>query len=153
MNAKDFFLEQLIVCHNESNWFVSFQNAISGLTAEQASWKNNQMTNSIWEIVNHLIFYNQKHLNRLKDNPVTTEIDSNDSTFRNIEELSWDSTVTLMDDMMSDWINTIKECSEETFNRWASYLVNLTIHMAYHTGQIVHIRKEQGSWDLKQGVH
>jgi uncharacterized damage-inducible protein DinB len=153
MNTKEIFLKQLQACHDRNTWFVSLQSAINGLTEEQASWKNNEMTNSIWDIVNHLAFYNQRYLNLFKGIPNTKDVDSNNSTFRNTDELSWCYTVELINTIMSDWIKAVQECDQNELNVWSSELAHLTIHTTYHIGQIVHIRKQQGSWDPKQGVN
>ncbi|WP_228552259.1 DinB family protein [Gracilibacillus salitolerans] len=74
MNVKDIFLAQLNACH-ENTWFVALLNSIDGLTEEQASWKPSETTNSIFEIVNHLIFYNQRYLNSFKGIPNEKNVD------------------------------------------------------------------------------
>jgi hypothetical protein len=35
---------------------------------------------------------------------------------------------------------------------WYDMFAQMTIHNAYHIGQIVHLRKQQGSWNQAQGV-
>jgi uncharacterized damage-inducible protein DinB len=139
VNTKEIILKQLRACHDQNTWFVSLHGAIEGLTAEQAAWKSNEFTNSIWDIVNHLIFYNQRYLNRFNGIPNTKNVESNDSTFRNAAELSWHSTVEQINNVMSEWINSVKDCDEKELNSWTSELIHLTIHNAYHIGQIVHV--------------
>ncbi|WMX56720.1 DinB family protein [Peribacillus sp. R9-11] len=63
MNLKAVLLEQMGACYEQKNWFVPLNIAIDGLSAEQASWKSRD-SNSIWQIVNHLIFWNERYLNR-----------------------------------------------------------------------------------------
>jgi hypothetical protein len=58
-----------------------------------------------------------------------------------------------MDSIIAEWICSIQQCNEDTLNQWASEISHLTIHTTYHIGQIIHIRKEQGSWEMTQGVH
>lgn len=153
MNTKDIILSQLSACHNQNSWFVSLNNAIHGLTAEQAFWKSNETVNSIWEIVSHLAFYNKRYLNRFKDIPISNEVDSNENTFKNIDGLSWEHTVELTNKILSEWIIFVEECGDEEIQRWSSDITYLTLHNAYHIGQIVHIRKQREIWDPKQGVH
>jgi uncharacterized damage-inducible protein DinB len=153
MNTKEIILKQLSACHDQNTWFVSLHRAIDGLTIEQAVWKSNEFTNSVWDIINHLIFYNQRYLNRFEGISNTKDVDSNEFTFRNTDELSWQSTVERIDTVMTEWRSSVKECDEKKIDTWSSELIHLTIHNAYHIGQIVHIRKLQGSWDSKQGVH
>jgi uncharacterized damage-inducible protein DinB len=153
MSSKDIFVAQLKACHDQDTWFVSLQNAIRGLTDEQASWKKKGITNSILEIINHLIYYNQRYLNRLKGISNGKGLPSNDLTFSNIDLRNWQTCVELIDQIMSDWISSVQECPEEKLEEWSSDLAHLTIHTAYHIGQIVHIRKQQGSWNPTNGVH
>ncbi|MEP7269212.1 MAG: hypothetical protein ABI844_16445 [Saprospiraceae bacterium] len=37
-------------------------------------------------------------------------------------------------------------------SEWASVTAHIGTHNAYHTGQILYIRKEQKSWDPEKGV-
>ncbi|WP_026677507.1 DinB family protein [Fictibacillus gelatini] len=162
MNRKEIFLEQFTVCYNENSWFVALKNALEGLTAEQASWKETDGTNSIREIVNHLVFYHERWLNRFKGIEVPPAEGINDMTFENADEECWESTVKRLNANLSEWYKMLEESDESKFGQpaykeadtpWWSVLINLTTHMAYHTGQIIHIRKQQGIWDPKQGVH
>ncbi|WP_243521443.1 DinB family protein [Bacillus pseudomycoides] len=162
MNRKDIFLEQLLACHNENNWFVSLQSALDGLTEEQAAWKNTDGTNSIWEIVNHLIFWNDRVLKRFYGSSVQEHIETNDDTFQNPRNLDWNSTVAQIDTIMDKWQTALHTCDEtkldlprsaETEETWTAVLLNFTIHNAYHIGQIISIRKQQGNWNSEHGVH
>jgi len=51
MKSKKILLEQMRACHNQTSWFITANTAISGLTAEQASWHDRSTNNSIWQIV------------------------------------------------------------------------------------------------------
>ncbi|MFD2042911.1 DinB family protein [Ornithinibacillus salinisoli] len=149
MNVKDILLVQVDACH-KNTWFVSLINSIDNLTEEQANWKSNESTNSIFEVVNHLIFYNKRYLNRFKGVQNEENVDNN--TFRNVEELSWNDTAKRIHDIMSEWKIAIEDSDANKLDDWASELTHLSIHTAYHTGQILFIRKLQGSWDEKNGV-
>ncbi|WRP07250.1 hypothetical protein U9J35_03525 [Rossellomorea aquimaris] len=65
MNAKQVLFMQLDACHSENTWFVSLINSITGLTEEQATWKPNEATNSISEIIHHLssLLYKLNYIN------------------------------------------------------------------------------------------
>ncbi|SET94144.1 DinB superfamily protein, partial [Salinibacillus kushneri] len=122
-----------------------------GLTEEQAKWKPSEATNSIFEIVNHLIFYNQRYLNRFKDIPNEKNKDNN--TFTNREKLSWDAAVKRIQNIMSEWTEVVREAGENKLDNMALELAHLTIHTTYHTGQIIYIRKWQGTWNPQDGVN
>ncbi|MGR3764193.1 DinB family protein [Rossellomorea sp. NS-SX7] len=149
MNTKDVFIVQLDACH-ENTWFVSLLNSVDGLTEKQANWKPNETTNSIFEIVNHLIFYNERHLNRFKNIPV--EKIEDDNTFRNRKDLSWDEAVKKITEITTEWTKAVKESDEENLDEKAPVLAHLTIHTTYHTGQIIYNRKLQGIWNPEEGV-
>ncbi|MGM0838250.1 MAG: DinB family protein [Bacillota bacterium] len=152
MNVKEVFLEQLSACHNQNAWFVSLHHAIKDLSTEQASWKLNGSSNSIWEIVNHLNYYNEKHLLRFQGEDFPKGVDSNDVTFQPLET-DWNIAVDRMNTILSDWSRALENCDEAALNKWVGHITHLTIHNAYHIGQIVHIRKQQEAWDPSQGVH
>ncbi|PLR79267.1 DinB family protein [Bacillus sp. V3-13] len=162
MNQKSIFLNQIAACHNEDGWFASFDRAVKGLTSEQASWKQTIMTNSIWEIINHLRFWNLRYFHYFTGVPTNKMQGDNDSTFRNRDQLDWPAAVESLNEIMSDWYKAIEKSDdmklaspihEQSDEPWADAIANLNIHNAYHIGQIVYIRKLQGSWDPEQGVH
>lgn len=153
------FTQQLTACLDQSSWFVCLQDALDGLTAEQAAWKTDG-TNSIWEIVNHLTYYNRRHYDRFQGKTVG-DSPSVVNTFAGNDELSWEETVKYCQTILANWRDAIGNMDEEKLNNpafknqnydWYSILSQLTIHNAYHIGQIVHIRKQQKSWDEQKGV-
>ncbi|MBN6886376.1 putative damage-inducible protein DinB [Cytobacillus horneckiae] len=149
MSDKEILLAQLDACHNTNTWFVSLLNSIDGLTEEQAMWKQSESTNSIFEIINHLIYYNSRYLNRFKGIP---NIESGvQNTFTNTD-LNWADAVKRIDNIMSEWKHAVKKSDNHTLNRWALDLAHLTTHTAYHTGQILQLRKLQDSWNPRDGV-
>ena len=88
---------------------------------------------------------------------------NNDSTFRNLSDLEWAVVVERFNAVMIDWYNTVSECEDEKLDEpvnpeagvkdpWIGTLTCVTLHNAHHIGQIVTIRKLQGSWNTEQGV-
>ncbi|OWR32402.1 hypothetical protein CDO73_01995 [Saccharibacillus sp. O23] len=155
MNNRDILLEQLRTCRNENGWFTSMASAVKGLTQKQADWKSNEEMNSVHEIVRHLNFYNERYLNRFLELQIARpKVDSNDDTFepQEGEEGSWSEAVGAYDRTLERWIEAVEQADDDRMNKWTGDLTHLTIHNAYHIGQIVLIRKQQGSWDKKYGV-
>jgi len=161
MTKKDILLDQMKACFDEESWFVTVKKALDGLTPPQAEWKT-EGNNSIHEIVNHLIFWNQRYLNRYRNVPVT-KFDGNDYTFTNESTGNnigdWKSTVEKLYEVLSKWIENLNEADdtklesqaiEDQNATWFNVLSNITIHNAYHIGQIVTLRKQQGSWNPQQ---
>lgn len=156
---KKILLEQLTANYDENYWFVSLKNAIEDLNEEEANWKGNEHSNSIKEIINHLVFWNKRYLKLYRGETLEKTPESNNETF-DVKEVPWVEMVEQLDEVLHNWRMEIKNSSEEQLNReakenspWYSVLANIMIHNAYHAGQIIYIRKLKGNWDTKKGVH
>jgi len=57
VHAKDVLLDQLLANANDPSWYLPFSDSIKRLTEEQAFWKPNEESNSIAEIVQHLLYW------------------------------------------------------------------------------------------------
>ncbi|GIN73365.1 hypothetical protein J14TS2_38400 [Bacillus sp. J14TS2] len=153
MNTKEVITSQLEAVHNKSGWFVSLAQALKGVTQDEAMWKNHPNANNIWGIVNHLLYYNQGYLNRFKGTGGTRfTIDTNAQSFDNLDGYTWEETLRSIDQVMQEWKQVIDDSADEHFNKNVDALTHLTIHTAYHIGQIVDIRKQQGTWKSELGV-
>jgi len=155
-------LKQFTDHNNENDWFVALKNAVKDLTAEQADWKTENLDNSIWEIVHHLNFYNEAYLKRFKGIDYVYPTQDNDETFSSAAtEADWRAEVERFDSIMSEWRTLLEAADNGKFDEavsatnkslWSSLLAHVNAHNAHHGGQIVIIRKLQGSWDAKHGV-
>ncbi|PAE26852.1 MULTISPECIES: DinB family protein [Bacillaceae] len=164
MTTKEVLLKQLSACLDQPNWFVPLSAAIGGLSAKEASYKSGT-GNSIWQIVTHLTFWNDRYLTRFKELPLSQTHIANDETFKlneSVTDEDWHSAIKALQNGLTEWIKALEESSEdkllssaykEPIESWSSVISNLTIHNAYHIGQIVEIRKMYGLWDPKNGVH
>jgi uncharacterized damage-inducible protein DinB len=151
-------LEQLDVHCNEDEWFVSIETALRGITASEASWSASEKSNTIWQIVNHLMFWNNDVIHRLKgtENPVVPA--DNDETFGRPgnpdDEIGWQQTVKRFTEVMRKLrvaIESLDETNLDTEYRSDSPLIrrllgNVMMHDTYHIGQIVLLRKLHNSW-------
>jgi hypothetical protein len=57
-----------------------------------------------------------------------------------------------MDQVMTGWEQAVAAADDKKVAEWASTIAHVGVHNAYHIGQIVYIRKLQGSWDANMGV-
>jgi len=57
-----------------------------------------------------------------------------------------------MDEVLTDWEKAVEGADEKKLALWASEIAHIGAHNAYHIGQIIYVRKEQGSWDPEKGV-
>ena len=162
MNIKGLLLEQFSTCFDQNGWFVSVSNAIEGLNAERAAWKPNGTENSIWESLGHLTFYNFAYLERFKGVNFEYPTDNNDETFvAGSSDEDWKRDVERFNALMNEWRDLIERANESKFSEpvsqtnkatWATLISNVNAHNAYHAGQILLIRKLQGSWNRSKGV-
>lgn len=155
MNFKSILIDQLNACYNDKSWFVPLQEILIDLNPEQAArdYISNQ---SIWAIVNHLIFWNEKWLERFEIEHFELE-DSiyNDDTFyvdpNAINETEWNRALQRLDTVFRRWNRALEECEEFKLNLeiptyfnapWWGVVSNLCIHNAYHIGQIMLLKKQ-----------
>jgi uncharacterized damage-inducible protein DinB len=152
LTLKQILLNQLKTTHNKEDWFAPLNIAIEGITPEQANWKVKGKDHSIAELANHIIFWNQENLSKFLGEPVPAFSGDNNSTFTSVDKNTWPQTVRRADSVMIKWENAIEAADEEKLQKWYETIANISTHNAYHTGQIVYIRKLQGSWNPAKGV-
>jgi uncharacterized damage-inducible protein DinB len=159
--TKDILLDQFTNCFDTNGWFVATKNAIANVTPQQAEWKPEGADNSIREIINHLNYYNNAYLQRFKGEVYEYKVADNDETFDQGEAESWEAEAARFDSIMSEWRKLLNEAGEAKLAEpapprnevsWSMLIANINAHNAHHGGQIVLLRKLQGSWDLGKGV-
>ena len=148
---KSILLEQLRSTHNSEEWFVPANIAVEGLTAEQASWTDGKGNHSVGQLATHLLYWNRRNLERFKGEP-QEKFTNNDETFTRFDSKSWADTVKHLDEVMTDWEKSVEAANEEKLKSWYSTIAHIGAHNAYHIGQIIYVRKEQGSWNPEKGV-
>jgi uncharacterized damage-inducible protein DinB len=149
---KSILLEQLRTTHNQKEWFVPANTAVQGLTPEQASWKDSSGNHSIGQLTNHLIFWNQEELAKFKGEPPVKFSGNNDETFNSFDSKNWSAAVQQLDNVLTAWEKAVEVANENKLKAWASTIAHIGTHNAYHIGQIIYVRKLQGSWDPEKGV-
>lgn len=149
---KSILLEQLRSTHNHKEWFVDANAAVAGLTAEQASWQDGKGNHSVGQLVNHLVFWNSEELAKFKGEPPVKFSGDNNETFNNFDAKKWAETVKQLDTVLSEWEKVVEAADEKKLGDWYTVIAHIGTHNAYHIGQIIFVRKEQGSWDPEKGV-
>jgi hypothetical protein len=86
VTLRSILLEQLQTTHKKQYWFVPPSLAVAGLTAEQASWKDNSGNHSIGQLANHLVFWNTESLAKLKGTEPPKFSGDNNETFNNFTQ-------------------------------------------------------------------
>jgi uncharacterized damage-inducible protein DinB len=160
VHAKDVLLDQLLANANDPSWYQPFTHSIKGLSEEQAFWKPNKESNSIAEIVQHLLYWNQTWQTRYQKSHVDAvpSIGKNKTSFIIPEKHRFTDLKDQLLEVLLLWQALLQEEKVESkVNgfagdvRWWEVLGNVSTHNAYHIGQIIYIRKLQNSWDLDVG--
>ncbi|MEJ0057124.1 MAG: DinB family protein [Bacteroidota bacterium] len=149
---KSVLLEQLKTTHNKKNWFVPVNVALEGVTAEQAMWKDGSGNHSVGQLAYHLLFWNKRVLAGLKGEKEPDFTGNNEETFTAFDKKTWTQTVVDLDTVLSDMEKIVGAADQTKLKKMAETIANVSAHNAYHTGQIVFVRKLQKSWDPEKGV-
>ncbi|WP_276373083.1 DinB family protein [Chryseolinea sp. H1M3-3] len=149
---KSVLTEQLKSTHTKQDWFVPVNVALEGLTSEQAIWKDGSGNHSIGQLANHLLFWNEHQLLKFRGEKGHPYNGDNEETFNAFNKEQWEQTVRRLSSVLSELEKLIQTSDDAFIRKWAETIGNISTHNAYHTGQIVFIRKQQGSWNPEKGV-
>ena len=149
---RSILLEQLKTTHNDKDWFVPANVAVEGLTAEQANWTDGKGNHSIGQLAYHLIFWNTQSLAKFKGETPPKFSGNNDETFTAFDAKKWAETVKQLDQVMAELEKFVASADDQTIEKNASTIAHIGTHNAYHIGQIIYIRRLQGSWNPEKGV-
>ena len=152
VTLKSSLLEQLRTTHDQQDWFVPVKPAIDGVTAAQAVWKPQGGDHSIGQLANHLLFWNSQNLAKFKGVAAPKFDGNNDETFNAFDQAKWDQVRKDLDRVLTELEKLVEGADEKTLHKWAPTLGRIATHNAYHTGQILVLRKMQGAWDASKGV-
>lgn len=158
-HAKDVLADQLLANANDPSWYIPFSESVENLSEEAAFWKPNENSNSIAEIVQHLLYWNQTWQTRYQKSHVNAvpSIGNNNNSFIISENQTFTDLIKRLLEVLLQWQGLLTE--EKVENKvngfsehveWWEVLGNVSTHNAYHIGQIIYIRKLQNSWKIKE---
>ena len=157
---RSILLSQLRSTHNQADWFVPVNTAVAGLTADQAKWVptnaagkvDPNANHSVGMLAYHLLFWNTNSLAKLKGEKAPPVPSNNDETFNQFDAATWTKTVHDLDAVLTALEDLVAHADDTTLVKIAPTIANISTHNAYHTGQILYVRKLQGSWNPSNGV-
>ena len=151
-DLRGVLLEQLRTTHSNEDWFVPAKIAVQGLTAEQAGWNPGKGNHSVGQLAYHLWFWNTRELASFKGEKSPTFSGNNEETFDSFTAAQWDELVKKLDQVMADWEKAVETADDQKLAEKASLVAHVGTHNAYHIGQMIFVRRLQGSWDPAKGV-
>jgi uncharacterized damage-inducible protein DinB len=151
-NLRELLLAELRSTYTNAEWFVPANTAVKGLTAEQASWTDGKGNHSVGQLAHHLVFWNRRTLSSLKGEKPGQFSGNNEETFDKFDSKVWNEIVQQLDQVMKDLEKWVETADEAKLKESAQVFTHISTHNAYHVGQIIFVRKEQGSWDPQNGV-
>jgi hypothetical protein len=122
------------------------------MTADQANWKDGSGNHSVGQLAYHLLFWNGRELAKFKGEPEQKFSGNNDETFNNFDSKRWNDIVRQLDQMMTELEKLVETADDAKLQAWAPEIARIGTHNAYHVGQIIFVRKLQGSWNPENGV-
>ena len=159
VTLRSALLSELHSTHDKAEWFTPMNTAVAGLTAEQVKWVPHNAqgkldpnaNHSVGMLTYHLVFWNENVLARIRgEKPASPS--NNDETFNDFDASHWDDLVQRLDRVMKNLEAEIEKMPEEKLASVAATISHVSTHNAYHTGQILYVRKLQGSWNPANGV-
>ncbi len=159
VKLRELLLSELHSTHDKAEWFTPMRAAVAGLTAEQAKWVpqnakdklDPKANHSAGMLAYHLVFWNENALARLRGEK-PADPGSNDETFNDFDAAHWDDIVQRLDRVMQNLEAEVEKMPEDKLAKAALTISHISTHNAYHTGQILYVRKLQGSWNPENGV-
>ena len=149
---RSVLLQQLRDTHTNSNWFVCAKVAVAGVTPDQANWTDGKGNHSVGQLAYHIWYWNMRNLDQMNGVKLEKFSGNNDETFTKFDAKSWSETVQQLDAVLTELEKVVENADEAKLQKIAPTIANISAHNAYHIGEIVMVRKEQGSWDPTKGV-
>jgi uncharacterized damage-inducible protein DinB len=152
LKRVDLLLSLLDSTYDQESWYAPFREAIEGLTAEQATWKpSGKATKTIWENVNHLTYYKERLAANLEGREWTHPLDGDETfhlTHPSSDDQEWKKLVERSETAQRKLRQALSSISDKELDQQSleKKLLDIMLHDAYHTGQIIQLRKMQGSW-------
>ncbi len=157
-STKQVLADQFLATDIKKNWVAPLQSALQDVTAAEADHEFGNAAHSIRQIVNHLLFWNERYLHRLKGSPLPPIEIENSDTFDQ-QPADWDKTLQQLflvmktfhtEILLADDLKLEAPLATDKNASWYEIISDINIHNAYHIGQIVTLRKLQSSWDAKK---
>lgn len=128
-------------------WIAPWSRVLEGLTPEQAAWKPAPDRHSIWQLVNHIVFWHTYMLDRRRNGAPPPPPDP--ASQERIDRHNWEEPAEVSPAAWAATVDRFGRSHHEVRDAMADPalapdLRNFIAHDAYHVGQIMQLRAMQG---------
>lgn len=150
VHARGVLANQLLSNADDPSWHLTFMQAVEPVTEEEAFWKPGENINSIAELTQHLLYWNETWQIRYREGRVAAvpSIQDNNLSFSLPAGLTFRELRGQLLQTLLHWQNLLSEQGlEDKVNgfpvpaAWWEIISNAATHNAYHIGQMVLIHK------------
>lgn len=140
---RDLFQQWWSEARDEGVWAAAWPRLVDGLTAAQAAWqppgRDGSPRHSVWQIVEHMIFWRENVLGRLDGGHQPTEAEL---AARNFPRPEGEPTEAAWADARRRLAETHERVAAAVRDRGEAAAVAMSFlpHDAYHMGQIAYVR-------------
>jgi len=133
-----------------SPWIdVNINHTLTNISAKQASTRIFAKSNTIWEIVNHLISWRLNVLKRIQGEIIKTPENNYFEPVNDNSDAAWIKTLKEFKDSQQKWINCLVDFRSGDFSKvypnnqmtYYEHIHGILQHDAYHLGQITLLAK------------
>jgi len=156
MERKEILIHGWDFAYDVEGWYPPLKASLKDVDLKQAQWRpDGKSSHTIGELVNHLLYYKKRFLFRLEHKEWTTKIGSNDDTFQTTQYATseaWDHALSELQSVQQGIRAKLVGLEDRDLDSplpkdpIGGQVLTLFMHDAYHTGQIILIRKLYGSW-------
>ena len=156
MQRKEILIHGWDFAYDVEGWYPPLKASLKDVDLKQAQWRpDGKASHTIGELVNHLLFYKKRFLFRLERKEWTKKIGSNDDTFQTTQYATsdaWNHALSELQSVQQDIRVKLVGLEDRDLDSplpkdtIGGQVLSLFMHDAYHTGQIILIRKLYGSW-------
>ncbi|WP_261134405.1 DinB family protein [Bacillus sp. Marseille-Q3570] len=171
LELMDIFRMEFDFSWDTETWFLPLESALKGLDSTDASWQPPGGGNTIWQTVNHLNYYNALLVRQINDTTPGKKTSDRKPSFGDIGEPpdskwkeifaentfgdsgdptdseKWKAVLADTHLICENLRKLLAQVNDiQLDEERVGVLARQILHNVYHIGQIVLIRKQQGSW-------
>ena len=148
-HVRELLISQFQANADDPSFYAPLSVALQDLTEQDADFKVHPEAMTIFELVNHLIYWNRTWQQRYEHKDFkSVETMDNDETFLNHDSTSFENKRNELIELLLHWDELLDETQlDESVAgfpvdaKWWELISNAAAHNSYHIGQIVFIRK------------